>query len=351
MRTFDCLKAGAVVELEQGSKAWLEWRRKGIGASEVFSLVAFAGELGFSEPNPLPVTDIPAWVATPRTLYGRKTDELSEFKGNADTERGHRLEPGIRDFFNEKFRVNASPLCLSAGAPWNASLDGLAEKGTETAILAEIKAPRRMYESLPVYYRWQVLYQRAVVRAAAKSPKGLNLRSGLIAGVEEANPETGELTLATEIFPVEGNLAAERYCLRLVKFFWDTYIVPKKQPPAVRGDVEYRLDSEFVEAAMKYAAAAQHADPAVAKAKKLKAELISVAGEFHGTLIGGGVRLTHVSRTGSIEYKKAFADLLPDADLEPYRKDSTESVTVKAEDDAKAEESSDSKVTPLRKRA
>lgn len=334
------------VSFEQGSQEWLDWRRGGIGASEVFSLAAFASDFGFTEPCPMPLGEVPPWVTTPRTLYQRKLGELPEFGGNEHTERGNRQEPLIRGEFNRKHKTACKPQCVEGPGALRCSLDGIDMPKGKPVLLVEIKAPSRRWESLPVYYRVQTLYQRAVLGLVV--PKAA-IRSGVVAGYEDFNPETGEVFgLDIKAFPVEGDAAMEGWLLRLAQFFWDSYIAQKKLPPAVKGDVVFRNDRSFIAAAQEYAAAAAALDVAKRFSEAARKVLLETAGDFTGSLYGAGVRLTHVTRQGSVDYRKAFGELLPEADLEPYRKSSTETVMVKVEKDAEA---SSEKVAPIRKRA
>lgn len=138
----------AIVDLQQGTRAWLEWRSQGIGASDA---PAIMGE------NP--------WKSALRLLQekcGAKGDGLNDTMA-----RGSALEPEARRRYEIKVGVQIVPACLqSAKFAWlRASVDGLAADGSA---VVEIKCGESVYRKssisreVPNYYFGQLQHILAV---------------------------------------------------------------------------------------------------------------------------------------------------------------------------------------------
>lgn len=110
-----------VVELEQGSPEWEQWRAEGIGASDAPSIMG----VGFVTRAQL----------LQEKLSGRKRET------NFAMRRGVRLEPAISHLFEQQTGIITKPCCvIHDDADWlRASLDGLTFLAD--AVL-ECKAPR-----------------------------------------------------------------------------------------------------------------------------------------------------------------------------------------------------------------
>ncbi len=132
-----------IVNLEQGTEAWLDWRRQGIGASDA---PAIMGE------NP--------WKS-PACLLRVKRGEATINLKNRAMERGIILEPEARKSYESKVGLRVHPLCLqSTKYEWQrASLDGIAEDGST---VVEIKCGESVYRkasryrTVPDYYFGQL---------------------------------------------------------------------------------------------------------------------------------------------------------------------------------------------------
>jgi hypothetical protein len=152
--------------LPQGSPEWLEWRRSGIGGSEIFSLACRARHWLKDRPALVaavsPTNTPPTWVSTPRRIWMDKMGLLPPLKNNPHLERGHRVEPLVRELAEYTWNTKLTPVCGYAdGAPYcRVSLDGYSE---DAGILIEVKAPWKPWEHLPDYPVWQSAYQAAVL--------------------------------------------------------------------------------------------------------------------------------------------------------------------------------------------
>jgi putative phage-type endonuclease len=109
-------------EFQQGSSAWLAWRRGGIGASDAPAIMG-----------------VSPWMDL-ETLWLDKTGRRREGLSNPAMRRGQRLEPEARALYIRTTRVRVEPACLEHGArPWmRGSLDGISADGR---VVLEVKCP------------------------------------------------------------------------------------------------------------------------------------------------------------------------------------------------------------------
>jgi putative phage-type endonuclease len=141
--------AYTVVNLEQGTTEWLEWRSNGIGASDA---PAIMGE------NP--------WKSSAR-LLAEKLGTVEKFAGNAAMARGSALEPEARKRYEALSGISVPPACLQSNQyEWQrASLDGLSPDGSA---VVEIKCGDSVYKKtastrqVPRYYVGQLQHILAV---------------------------------------------------------------------------------------------------------------------------------------------------------------------------------------------
>ncbi len=137
-----------IIDLEQGSAEWIEWRSSGIGASDVSVLT---GSNMYS---------------TPLKLWEKKCGYREEEPINIAMAHGIANEDVARQWMNNYFKLNLKPLCIedSSKSHYKASLDGY-DASTET--LVEIKCPisprilanARTHNAVPGYWHDQMQWQ------------------------------------------------------------------------------------------------------------------------------------------------------------------------------------------------
>jgi putative phage-type endonuclease len=91
----------------------------------------------------------------PETLILEKCGLVKKFEGNEHTERGIRLEPHVRELYEKMYdkKVHEFGLLVHQEHKWlGGSPDGITEDG----ILIEIKCPKKISTSVPVYYMPQI---------------------------------------------------------------------------------------------------------------------------------------------------------------------------------------------------
>ena len=137
------------VDLQQGTREWLEWRHNGIGASDAPTIM---GQNRFR---------------SAAALLKEKRESVRDSFQNEAMALGKRLEPEARKRYIAKTRKDVRPVCLqSTRYHWlRASLDGLT--ANHDAVV-EIKCGRSVYwnavqsRSVPVYYYGQMQHIMAV---------------------------------------------------------------------------------------------------------------------------------------------------------------------------------------------
>lgn len=133
-----------VLDLEQGTEEWLNWRHSGIGASEASTVM---GDNRFQSPSEL--------------LYQKKNKINTEL--NEKMKIGMSLEPEARDLYIEETDMLVEPLCLqSREYSWLiASMDGITDDYNH---IVEIKCGKSAYwqakrGKVPSYYYGQLQHQ------------------------------------------------------------------------------------------------------------------------------------------------------------------------------------------------
>ncbi|MBI4005372.1 MAG: YqaJ viral recombinase family protein [Gammaproteobacteria bacterium] len=147
------IPAYTIVDFQQGTKAWHEWRSQGIGASDA---PAIMGENPWKSPSQLM-----------REKCGGRGNGT-----NAAMARGTELEPEARKSYEIRFGVCVVPACLqSTQHSWlRASVDGLAKNGS---VVVEIKCGESVYRKtsttrkVPGYYFGQLQHILAVTSLPA----------------------------------------------------------------------------------------------------------------------------------------------------------------------------------------
>lgn len=91
----------------------------------------------------------------PETLILEKCGCGRKFTGNSDTARGVRLEPIVRDMYDAQMNSKTHEIGLLVH-PEHRWLGGSPDGVTEDGVLVEIKCPKKISTSVPVYYMPQI---------------------------------------------------------------------------------------------------------------------------------------------------------------------------------------------------
>lgn len=281
-------------ELEQGSSAWLEWRMQGIGASEV------AIVMGISPYK----TAYELW----ENKIGLRVENNSS---NFIFEKGHRLEPKIRAMYEIQTGNDATPcLVMREDNPKHrASLDGRdAEKkicvemkyvgaGEKWALAQEGKAPDFYFSQM----QWQMyvtgdLFCDYVVYND-KEDKIIIIR------IDQDIPYIKDMVKQVNAF------------LKLVE--------TKKEPPLTAKDWKDVKSVELKEKVAKYTELKTRFDQDKKDLEALSKEITTHEKINHPRINCYGLKITEITRKGSVDFKKIVAEKLPEFDTSGYVKAST----------------------------
>jgi len=276
-----------LIDLEQGTPEWHEFRRSHIGAS---NCAAILGKSQYKSP----------YMVWEEMVLGKKTFST------AAMERGKSLEPVARQLISSKHGVDYSPIVLiSKERGWQmASMDCWKDgKG------AEIKCPgeRTFIEisaaHIPDDYLWQVQHQMSV--------NGLENQSLFV-----YHPDYD---------PIEINILRDEDMIEALNIkeneFYHQFVLEFTPPPLTELDVVVREDVKWNEAAANYRRCKELADEYEAAVQRHKKALISLSNGLNCR--GSGITLTKVVSQGRVDYN-AIPEL-KDLDLDQYRKPSVES--------------------------
>ena len=280
-----------IVQLTQGSQAWLDYRFKMRNASET------AAVLGESP-----------WM-TPYQLWLLKTGR-SVSQANAAMQHGTAMEPAARAAYEAQTGNIMQPLVLQDG-PYSASLDGMDFDGQ---LILEVKCPYKGQASalwndavagvVPPQYRLQVQHQLMVSGAALAHLWVFDGTQGLLLPIEPDTEVMERIRLGWEQF--------------------QGYLDSDTPPPLTDADTVQRHDAGWMAAATAFANAKAAVDSADAVLAQAREALVGLA--RHPKETGAGVSVTRFWKAGNVAYAKIPA--LKDIDLNQYRGSSREEVRV-----------------------
>lgn len=201
-------------DLVQGSKEWMDWRRQGIGASEVAAIVGVCK------------------YSTPYKVWKEKTGVSEGFAGNFATERGSELEPKVRARYELMALEDMAPAIAEhpTFTICRASLDGISK---DRKLILEIKCPSKdshleaLAGKVPDHYKPQVQYQLAVTGADKCH----------YFSYYDRDPEI-EMSALVEVIP---DFPYQGFLFDAVLRFWE--LVKSKTPPPLTDNDEKEIES------------------------------------------------------------------------------------------------------------
>ena len=279
----------------QGSESWLEWRKQGIGASDVPVI------LGVSP-----------WK-TAHQLWEEKVGIANHDQTSYATQRGQWLESKARSQYELLADCDMPPvLVVHPEYPYmRASLDGYNE--TLQRVL-EIKCPGRedhqkaLDGQIPEKYRAQVQFQMFV--SGAKSAHYFSF--------------DGESGCIVEVLP---DLDYQRGLRDVVINFWEHYVAHKVAPELGERDFVHVTDEAALKDFARYRALDEQKKMLESELKELKETLVLKYSKIHTKVRCGGVELVRSKRKGEVDLLKI--PQLQGVDLDSYRKASSESWTIR----------------------
>lgn len=274
--------------LEQGSPEWLAFRKKHLGASCAPII------LGVSP------------FMTPFQLWQEMLSIIPPKPITSYMQRGLDLEDEARQSFENETGIIVFPKVVKHSTIdfLSASLDGI---DIECKNVVEIKCPGKDAHALaiegkvPDYYYPQLQHQLAVT----------GLESIFYFSYDGTYGKTIEVARNQEYI---------NFLIECEEEFWN-YLQNQEPPPLSEKDYIFREDDSWVNTANDWIEANEKLSQAQKEERRLKNTLIDLS-ENH-SCFGGGVKLSKISRLGSIDYQK-IPELLG-INLNPYRKDPTQS--------------------------
>lgn len=289
----DDLERGATIA--QGTNEWLEWRRQGIGASDVAAI------LGVSP-----------WK-TARQLWLEKTGrEVVETSTHA-TQRGHWLEVKARAQYELLADCEMPPaLVIHPQFPYmRVSLDGW---NPELNRVLEIKCPGKadheaaLAGRVPEKYIAQLQFQLFVTGADTAHYFSFDGESGCI--VE-----------------VKADAELQRTIRDAVIDFWTRNVQQDLEPDPAARDWIHVTEHEAVRLFSEYRRITVEIQTLEARAAELKKEILSRYSSLHPRLKCAGVEMLRSKRAGAVDYSRIPE--LQNVDLEAYRKGASEVTTLR----------------------
>lgn len=278
-----------IVDLEQGSPQWLDYRKTRIGGSDAPIIMGAS-----------------PWT-TIYQLYCQKMDIVPPKEKTPAMQRGHDLEPVARAIAEDMLGHRFTPVVVeSIVRPFlMVSLDGLSEDGKNAL---EIKCPNEEYHKLaakgvvPEEYTWQLYHI-------------FNVMPDLDRIMYLSYHSSGHVMVDFKRDTVKQKLLLDAQ----VKFMecMNTFTPPE----LCDKDYRSREDSIWKELVGQVTDAQEMVKGWTDELEKRRLRLIEESGQSNTT--GAGVRLTKVMRRGSIDYA-AIPELLG-VNLDLYRKRPSES--------------------------
>ncbi len=256
------------MDLVQGTEAWHQFRKKGIGASEIAAIIGVCP------------------YSTPLMVFNVKTGRSAGFEGNSATQRGSELESKARALYEILSMEDMEPACVihPKYEIIRASLDGITADKTK---ILEIKCLGKDSHAavkagqIPPHYLPQVQYQLAA--------SGADRCDFFSFGADESH---GLIEVLPDI-EYQGMLVAKAL------EFWEL-VKADTPPPMTDRDFKIVEDPAVVELCeylIKWKDSIRKE-----KLDKLKAQIMELSG--HPKMKCGVVQISAVNRLGKFSYHR-----------------------------------------------
>ncbi len=278
------------INLVQGSKEWIDYRRSRIGASDC------AGILNESP------------FATPLKVFREKIFGETKKETMAMTH-GKNMEERARLMYNKKGMIFEPAVIEHPNKYMFCSLDGI---NVDNSVILEIKVVgKKTWDEVndgkvPRYIEWQVQHQLACVSKATHAILWVcHVIGDEMIGVD---------------FVINRDPIMQKKLYECCESFYFDHMLSFVEPDAVDADIETRSDSDW----MALASERVRIDGEMKKLEYLdkinREKMIALAAGR--SCKGGGVTLTKYHKKGTIDYKSV--PVLEGIDLDEYRKPGTE---------------------------
>lgn len=278
-----------IVDLEQNTQEWRDFRKKHIGASDI-----------------APILGISPWK-TAYKLWCEKTGKVKEDEPSNFMARGTYLEHEARLKYVETTSIPVMPQ-VQVFEKWDvaaASLDGISIDGE---VICEIKCPgMNTYElarldSIPDYYEFQMQWQ--LMCTGAK-------RCDYFVYVDS------KTFVRLEVFP---DLKLQNKLLDAAKAFW--ILVETDTPPeATDKDHVAILDPDANRLSLEWRELKMEMQAKENRLKKLEQDLLEFSDDGNCLFSESRVKITRVNRKGTVDWDKLCTKWrISEEEVEKYRK-------------------------------
>lgn len=276
-----------IIDLEQGSQEWLDFRKDKIGASDA----------------PI-IMGVNSWT-TPLQLWRRKLGFEPDIQETERMRRGKELEPIARKIAESKYGCQLTPIVVQHhDFDWMiASFDGYS---LDCDFGIEIKCPGQKDHELakqgkiPEKYRPQLLHQMIVA--------DINI---MVYMSYLSDDDIAFVEIQRDVF----DQSYVDNFLNKLKSFYDCMKILVEPEVCERDWLDMEYNQDWKETVSNYMYFKQQRELIERKEKEYREKLIALSNNQNSK--GCGVKLTKVITKGRIDYSKI--ELLKDIDLEQYR--------------------------------
>jgi len=260
-----------------------------------------------------------------REMVRQQHGAPEEFTGNWATERGNELEADALRVYEMRFSVmvwGGQRFIRHPSIPWlGVTLDG--RVGMDGIVEAKVPPPNARYTRVDERPDYEA--QVRLEMACARVPWGdLAVYKPDRAWPDDLQPER---LYRTRVLHDDAWLVSVLPILEGFHAKYERIVASDKLSAPFLTDLgKDDVDPFFGQAEVEYGEALAALNAAKAEVAMRHEQLVQQA--KGKTTRGRYFQVTYANRTGSVDYKAAVADLAPGADLEKYRKDGTEVVSV-----------------------
>ena len=280
--------------LIQNTPEWLVWRHKGLGASDA------------------PIVAQKSPYKTAKELWSEKIQpQPPEYKSNPHMDRGHRLEPFVRDQLEKMFGLKIEPKTFEKGI-FKASMDGVSDDGKtgfEIKCIGIKSHQDAVLGKIPEHYLHQLYHQFYVSE--------VNIIVYASYFLEEGKTEGQLKTIFLKKEDVEKEVMAY---VKKAKEFWK-YVTSRTEPLPSKKDAvdisenEYPDLTEKLKEYQRLSRVFNESKEALEICKEQIKELFEAVGHNKGKY--GNLSINKITQKGNVQYK--IIPELKEVDLEKYR--------------------------------
>ena len=287
------------INLIQGTNEWLQWRSRGVGASDVAALF---GKSPYKTKRDL-------WVEKAGLCEPDEPDDESKA---FIMRKGHEIEAEIREMFLKSTGVDLEPACFERDVIFRASLDGYEQKTgvLEAKLVGRETLKKAAQGEIPEHHRIQIQAQLFTAEAdkafwGGKAPK---VKDGVVVEIGRDEKLISQIKVEVEVF-------------------WES-LQSGKAPELAKGDTLFLQDQAALSLAVELKNLKAQKDEIEARYKELDERLKGLAP--HSKTKIGELLVLEVERSGSIDYAKIPEIKALEKDyLESFRKKPSVYKTIK----------------------